>query len=74
MRIGFLFNHDQVHQVAHSLPIALALAKHPALLLLDEPLHHEPVPLRARLRRSQSRRRRFGARRDGRRRCGKQQG
>jgi hypothetical protein len=27
MRIGFLFNHDQVHQVAHSLPIALALAK-----------------------------------------------
>lgn len=27
MRIGFLFNHDQVHQVAHSLPIALALAE-----------------------------------------------
>lgn len=27
MRIGFLFNHDQIHQVAHSLPIALALAK-----------------------------------------------
>lgn len=27
MRIGFLFNHDQVHQVAHSLPIALAMAK-----------------------------------------------
>lgn len=26
MRIGFLFNHDQTHQVAHSLPIALALA------------------------------------------------
>lgn len=26
MKIGFLFNHDQVHQVAHSLPIALALA------------------------------------------------
>jgi len=26
MRICFLFNHDQVHQVAHSLPIALALA------------------------------------------------
>jgi hypothetical protein len=25
--IGFLFNHDQVHQVAHSLPIALALAR-----------------------------------------------
>jgi hypothetical protein len=28
MRVGFLFNHDQVHQVAHSLPIALALAEH----------------------------------------------
>lgn len=27
MRIGFLFNHDQVHQVAHSLPIALAMGK-----------------------------------------------
>jgi hypothetical protein len=27
MRIGFFFNHDQVHQVAHSLPIALALAR-----------------------------------------------
>lgn len=27
MRIGFLFNHDQVHQVAHSLPIALALSR-----------------------------------------------
>jgi hypothetical protein len=27
MRIAFLFNHDQVHQIAHSLPIALALAK-----------------------------------------------
>lgn len=27
MRIGFLYNHDQIHQVAHSLPIALALAK-----------------------------------------------
>jgi hypothetical protein len=27
MRVCFLFNHDQVHQVAHSLPIALALAK-----------------------------------------------
>ena len=26
MRVGFLFNHDQVHQVAHSLPVALALA------------------------------------------------
>ncbi len=27
MRIGFLFNHDQIHQVAHSLPVALALAQ-----------------------------------------------
>ena len=26
MRVCFLFNHDQVHQVAHSLPIALAIA------------------------------------------------
>lgn len=26
MRIGFLFNHDQIHQVAHALPVALALA------------------------------------------------
>jgi hypothetical protein len=26
MRVGFLFNHDQIHQIAHSLPIALALA------------------------------------------------
>src|SRR5262249_43161456 len=27
MKIGFLFNHDQIHQVAHSLPIAMALAR-----------------------------------------------
>ena len=27
MRVGFLFNHDQIHQVAHSLPIAIAMAK-----------------------------------------------
>ena len=27
MRIGFLFNHDQTHQVAHSLPVALAMAQ-----------------------------------------------
>jgi hypothetical protein len=26
--IGFLFNHDQLHQVAHSLPIAIQLAEH----------------------------------------------
>ena len=29
-RVGFLFNHDAAHQVAHSLPVALALAhSHP---------------------------------------------
>ncbi len=27
MKIGFLFNHDQVHQVAHALPVALAMAE-----------------------------------------------
>lgn len=27
MRVGFLFNHDQIHQIAHSLPIAIALAE-----------------------------------------------
>ena len=27
MRIGFLFNHDQIHQVAHSLPIAMRLGE-----------------------------------------------
>lgn len=26
-RVGFLFNHDQIHQVAHSLPIAMSLAQ-----------------------------------------------
>lgn len=26
-RVGFLFNHDQTHQIAHSLPIALAMAR-----------------------------------------------
>lgn len=26
--IGFLFNHDQLHQIAHSLPVALQLADH----------------------------------------------
>lgn len=31
MKIGFLLNHDQLHQVAHSLPVALALIEeHPA--------------------------------------------
>jgi hypothetical protein len=28
LKIGFLFNHDQLHQIAHSLPIALELSKH----------------------------------------------
>jgi CDP-glycerol glycerophosphotransferase (TagB/SpsB family) len=27
MLIGFLFNHDQVHQIAHSLPVAIALTR-----------------------------------------------
>lgn len=27
MRTGFLCNHDQIHQIAHSLPIALAMAQ-----------------------------------------------
>lgn len=27
MRIGFLFNHDQIHQIPHSLPIAIELAR-----------------------------------------------
>jgi hypothetical protein len=27
MRIGFLFNHDQIHQISHSLPIAVALSQ-----------------------------------------------
>ena len=27
MRVGFLFNHDQTHQVAHSAPVAVALAR-----------------------------------------------
>ncbi|URD60353.1 hypothetical protein M8312_11250 [Sphingomonas sp. KRR8] len=26
-RVGFLFNHDQIHQIGHSLPVALALAR-----------------------------------------------
>lgn len=32
MRIGFLFNHDQTHQLAHALPVALELiAQHPEI-------------------------------------------
>ena len=27
MKVGFLFNHDQIHQVGHSLPIAFAMAR-----------------------------------------------
>ena len=27
MRVGFLFNHDQLHQIAHSLPIAIELSR-----------------------------------------------
>jgi hypothetical protein len=27
MRIGFLFNHEQTHQIAHSLPVAVALSR-----------------------------------------------
>jgi hypothetical protein len=27
MKIAFLFNHDQIHQVAHALPVAIALAR-----------------------------------------------
>lgn len=27
MRVGFLFNHDQIHQVAHALPIAMELRR-----------------------------------------------
>lgn len=50
MRIGFLFNHDQIHQVAHSLPIAIALAKaDPALDIVvattNEKLEREVVRL-----------------------------
>jgi len=38
MRVGFLFNHDQIHQVAHSLPVALAMAARadaPEVLLIS---------------------------------------
>ncbi len=46
MRIGFLFNHDQLHQVAHSLPIALRLAAmgtgaEIVLAVTNERLHEE---------------------------------
>lgn len=27
LRVGFLFNHDQLHQIAHALPVALALQR-----------------------------------------------
>ena len=46
VRIGFLFNHDQIHQVAHSLPVAMALADaDPALDIViattNEIMHRE---------------------------------
>ena len=46
MRIGFLFNHDQIHQVAHSLPIALVLAEDPQLdvvVATTNPVLHSEV-------------------------------
>lgn len=50
MRIGFLFNHDQIHQVAHSLPIAMALSKSDASLdiviaVTNDVLHAEVLRL-----------------------------
>ena len=33
--IGFLFNHDQIHQIAHSLPVAVALAATSAELTIS---------------------------------------
>jgi hypothetical protein len=52
MRIGFLFNHDQIHQVAHSLPIALELANlAPQLEIViattNERLHNEVTRIAA---------------------------
>lgn len=41
MRIGFLFNHDQIHQIPHSLPIALELANmggHEVVAITSSPL------------------------------------
>lgn len=54
MRVGFLFNHDQVHQVAHALPTALAvIADHPeaevVIAATNEPLRQEILRLAARM-------------------------
>jgi hypothetical protein len=61
LRLGFLFNHDHVHQVAHSAPIAFALARAYAdvdvVLLVATPqleqavraLAQGPLPPRCRL-------------------------
>ena len=54
MKIGFLFNHDQVHQVAHALPIALAMRRsHPGaevvIITTNERLSDEVRYLSARL-------------------------
>lgn len=50
IRVGFLFNHDQVHQVAHILPVALALRqRNPALEIVlaytNERLREEIIRL-----------------------------
>lgn len=54
MKIGFLFNHDQLHQVAHSLPVAASLARlHPEheirLLATSAALEAEIARLQRRL-------------------------
>ena len=56
MRVGFLFNHDQVHQVAHALPTALAMiADHPeaevVIVATNERLRQEILRLAARMQR-----------------------
>ncbi|WP_254601962.1 hypothetical protein [Sphingomonas bacterium] len=53
MRIGFLFNHDQIHQVAHALPTALAMiAEHPdaevVIAATNDRLRQEIIRLAAR--------------------------
>lgn len=49
-RICFLFNHDQTHQLAHSLPIALALAargEHRIVLAYAKPTIHAEIERQA---------------------------
>lgn len=41
--IAFLYNHDQIHHVAHCLPIALALAKVNPGLNIDIVTTNEPL-------------------------------